>query len=333
MKAKDEVFFDNDDNNQSGRREQPRTNPPKQSETLNFPMADPYKQEPRYSPPGGKQNKNIRLVPLEESKGERSEQEKFYSKDCLKLGRKLIKLLTKHLKTPRTAFANKFLTVSAKTYNSMIAFFGLEEVSNEDLVNVQAFILQKVWETLKNCLNYHKNKKICVVKSEYWNNVFDKKTFLQHAIAACKGLDNTVLQSLFLTLDANMNIFCDILFLMNLLMVLTLILKDDTPKGGQFIRKIETLNNLIVLVINPKLFDFYNHRSGKFASECCGKCKVCRSRDMPTDLAALLQSSRQTASVLVNAIIMNTTTNLEHVQEPSLFYLMTVVVNCLDFQQ
>lgn len=266
------------------------------------------------------------MHPKKEKKAALAENDKTYSKDCLKLGRKLVKLFKKNLASSRSRFANRFLTVSAKLFNSVVATYGFVERRQEELLDAQAEVLQSVWEQLKNCLNYSKNKKICVVKSEYWDNVFSHKTFINNAKNACRDLDALTVQNLFLNCEPILNSFCDILYIINQMMVLMLILKDDTPKGGQFIRKIETLDNLIVLIINPKLFDFYNHRSGKFASECCGKCKICRSREVPPDIGLALQVTRNATNYVINTILQNCSASLEAIEEYNVFFLLALLV-------
>lgn len=250
---------------------------------------------------------------------------KHHTKDCLKVGRRLIKLVLKHLKT-RSKLINKFLGASAKIVNSIFAVFGFKEPEIEELLKVEAHILQKTWEEFKNCLSYNKNKKICVVKSEYWNVMFCSKTFVGYALTACKNLEKSFIKDALFSFEGLASCLCEILFLTNQLLLLTLIFKDQTAKGGNFLRTVQTMGNLVVLMIEPSLFDFYNHRSGKFPNECCGRCKICCSKNLPFDLEIVLQRGREKASTLTKAIFEICPESLETVNDEQLFSILVLLV-------
>lgn len=250
---------------------------------------------------------------------------KLHSKDCLKFSRRAVKMMNKHL-AAQSSFVTSFMGASAKIFNVILTAFALKEVPTAALIKSQVAVLSQIWEEFKSCLSYHKNKKICIVKAEYWNKVFCKKTFAGLAKQMITNLHDTQIRKLLMENEAILNCFSEILFSVNQLMTLTLILKDSSEKGGQFMRKIETLDNLLVLITNSDLFEFYNHRSGKFAKECCGRCKVCRSRSIPAEFTSVLLEARTKISTLVDVIPSICPKDLEIVDEQQLFYILSLMV-------
>jgi hypothetical protein len=254
------------------------------------------------------------------------EQAKMHSKDCLKASRRLSKLMLYQIGA-NGSFLSGFLGASAQVINSVLAVLALGEINSKSLIRDQATVLCAVWEKFKNCLSYHKNKKICIVKSEYWDNVFSFKVFSENAKQTIKSLKSSQLKRVMSQNELVFNSFCEVLFSINKLMTLTFILRDNSINGGQFLRQIETINKLLVLVVDARLFEFYNHRSGKFAQECCGKCKICCSKDIPYNFAALLQEAREKVNTVVRAIPVICSTDLESIQEQELLCLLPSVTS------
>lgn len=256
---------------------------------------------------------------------ENSSVEKAHSKECLKFSRRLVKTMLKQF-SAETSFTKSFLKVSAQVLNSILAVFGLEEIDTRSLVKDQMVIIKSVWEDLKNCLSYHKNKKICIVKAEYWANLFSLKIFTENTQEAIKKLDGSQLQQILVRYETIFNSFSQILFAVNQLMTLTFILRDGSEKGGQFMRSIETLENLLVLMIDGSLFEFYNHRSGKFASECCGRCKICQAKSVPWNFQTLLLEARRKLNSIVNIIPYICPSDIRFVDEQQLMYALTQII-------
>lgn len=261
---------------------------------------------------------------------------KIYSKDSLKFCRRITKLLMKHfnaLNSPSagsSSFLKAFLGTSAKVINSILAAYGtpsIQQIQSEGLIKIQLGLLQQVWQQFKSCLSYNKNKKICIVKPEFWNILFCRKTFSSYIMESCKKLEKSTFQQLLGDYEGILKCFCDILYSINQLIILAVILRDDSPKGGQFIRKIETVDNLLVSMMDPRLFEFYNHRSGKFASECCGRCKICRSKNIPEEFGMVLENTRKKCNLLMDEILVICPTGLEgKINEDELMYLLALLV-------
>eukprot|EP00331_Platyophrya_macrostoma_P023867 CAMPEP_0176440232 /NCGR_PEP_ID=MMETSP0127-20121128/20440_1 /TAXON_ID=938130 /ORGANISM="Platyophrya macrostoma, Strain WH" /LENGTH=339 /DNA_ID=CAMNT_0017824701 /DNA_START=240 /DNA_END=1259 /DNA_ORIENTATION=- len=227
---------------------------------------------------------------------------KNYSKDGLKFSRRIAKMMTKHLSSVADGFVSVYLGASASVINSILGSYGIEGISKDEVVKAQQEVLATIWGEFKNILSYNKNKKICIVKAEYWNIVFCKQTFTGLAKESCKALKGE-LAKLFAGFEGILNAFCEVIFAIHQLMTFTAIIKDGSAKGGQSMRELETIDNMLLMIISPKLFEFYNHRSGKFASECCGKCKICRSRSIPLDFTAVLQDARNKLKMIINEVV------------------------------
>ncbi len=275
---------------------------------------------------GGKLTPNISRSNDSESKdlGKKS-----HSKDSLKFSRKIAKLLVENLASAtEESVVSVFLRASSKIMNSIHTAFDekAQVMPTEDLIQSEVSILQQIWKEFRDCLSYKKNNKICLVKPEHWNRIFNRKTFADQAIKACQLMKNDPSIKLLLNNECLLKCFCDILFVVNLLMVFTLVIKDGSPKGGKFIKEIETADNLIVLMTNPDLFQYYNHRSGKFASECCGACKICRSKGIPVGFKSILENTRVKTSMLIDTISKVFPTNLQKIQEEQVIYLLSVVI-------
>lgn len=251
---------------------------------------------------------------------------KSHGKESLKFSRRLVKVLSKHLSN-KSAFASSFLQCSAKVINSILAAFAVPQREISWLVEDQSTLLQFVWKELKDCLSYHKNKKICIVKPEYWNNVFCRKTFSSHIKASLQYIQDSGLRKLLAEEEGIFRCFCDILFSMNQLMTITYVLRDNTTDGGKFLRELGTIENLLLLVINSGLFEFYNHSSAKFAPECCGKCKICRSKIVPWNMSTILKDTREKLKVLLDLVPSVCTSDLEVAADQELFYLISFLIS------
>ena len=284
-------------------------------ETL--PFNDPSRYEEK---PSMDTERTLPLLGVEES-----DQFNNHSKDSLKFSRRISKIMVKHLKSLDTSICG-FLGVSAKVVNTVVTALSLDEIDSKILIQDQAFILRLIWSKFKDRLSYKKNNKICVVKSEYWENVFSLKTFTVHAKEAITELKESHTKQVLVRNEFILNCFCEILFSLSRLMVLALVLKDNTEEGGRFLRDIETIDQLLVLVMNPGLYECYNHRSGKFALECCGKCKVCRSKAIPSNFEALLNEARAKLSIFVSAIKTARPVDISLIQEQDIFYLLSLMI-------
>ena len=119
-------------------------------------------------------------------------------------------------------------------------------------------------------LSHYKNKKICIVKSEHWDLVFDKTTCIGTFQKVFKALNCSMNSSAIRTLvedRAFSAILSRLLYSSSKIIALTLILKDPSENGLN-IRKMKLIDNFITMMIYPEYIGMYNDRAGKFALEC-----------------------------------------------------------------
>lgn len=134
--------------------------------------------------------------------------------------------------------------------------------------------------------------------------IFSKKIAIQGIKTICKSLATkykdpelrTVLEDC-----TYLEVFSNVIFCTNQVLLIIFLIRDSSEKGT-YLRELDTFRNFTVLMFSPELFQFYNHRSGSFALECCGKCKVCCSRVIPRDFLNVLSVSRMKEQEIISFI-------------------------------
>lgn len=259
------------------------------------------------------------------SSTESPQNQEIHSKDCLKFCRKISTLVMNHLKV-RSDLIVDILRFNAEVINCLLYLFDIENVDLNHLIDIQAECLLDIWDRFKEHMSYSKNKKICIVKQEYWDLIFEKtacieelkKTFdeINETLKSLAGGKKTLLD------DNNFcNLLAPMLYCTNKLITL-IVLTMDSSERAFTVRSLATFDNFEVLIIFPQLFKHYNHRRGKFARECCRKCKICGSRTLPTNFLETLKESRhQTMQIL---------SYVKKLVEEYDFSSFTTLVNLLD---
>ena len=226
-----------------------------------------------------------------------------HKKDCLKFCRSLSYIVIRHL-IEKSKFIQRILRLNAEALETLIPLLDLTTVSLDELEYLQSQALLKLWSDFKELLSYHKNKKICVVKQEYWDLVFDKKTCVEACQKIFCGLKETTKSSaikILLEDETFSTILARLLYCTSKIIALIATLRDSSERGMS-IRNLETVDNFIILMIYPSYFGLYNHRAGKFALECCDKCKICCGKKVPRDFLNSLGSSRILIKQLINSL-------------------------------
>lgn len=226
-----------------------------------------------------------------------------YSKDCLKFCRKIASTALEQL-SAQNECTKAMINLNSSIIANLIANLNLNNLDTAQINELQANCLRELWLDFKDNLSYSKNKKICIVKQEYWNIIFEKSTSRKHLVRICNTISKADIQEnvrIALKEPVFVEIFTQLLYGMNRMLVLTTILRDPTEKG-EFLRSLETIHNFLVLGLLPEYYQFYNHRSGQFALECCGKCKICKSKALPVDFLEVLTKSRKQTDVLISRI-------------------------------
>lgn len=223
-----------------------------------------------------------------------------HSKDCLKFCRKISRVLIKIIK-PRESPAKELIEYNSMIMHCILGFLDIKDIEKQLLDELQYDCLLEAWTRFKDFMSYSKNKKICIVKSEHWNLIFAKKPSMEYFKTIVKELaqryDNQIVVATILRDPIFLETFTRMLYSANYMLTFVCIMKDNSPRGID-LRNLQTLNNFIVLMLQPELFPYYNNKRGKFALECCGKCKVCCSRELPKDFLQLLNEARRQSEIL-----------------------------------
>ena len=248
------------------------------------------------------------------------------SKEFLKFSRKLSNLALAYLQE-NTGFSMSLLTFSARVSQTFFTLANLPCPKLEDLRSLQLNCLEKLWSRYKETISYSKNKKICIVKSNDWYQLYNLPVFVS-AIKEILSGDQTDYPSINLQvvclLEGLIESFARLLYYTNLILTFTAIEKDSSEKG-EYLRNMKTIQNFLVLMANSELYKTYNHRSGKFATECCGKCKVCRSKAIPRDFELKLERGRA-KSELMKTLVSITFPDLSGISDSTLLQAFNVVM-------
>lgn len=225
--------------------------------------------------------------------GEEEEKVENHSKDCLKFCRKISTVIVEYL-TLDVEIVKTIFGFNAEILKGLAENLGLDAPSPKELIDLQTNILHSHWLKFKEKMLYSKNKKIGIVQQDQWDLIFCKTVATKSLKEECKSQSKTwptqggkelLLEPVFCELLASM------LFCMSKLLVIIVILTDDSEKGV-FLRNLSNIDTMLVLILFPEMLKSYNHRSGKFAKECCGKCKVCFSKKIPRDFLEQLRLAR-----------------------------------------
>ena len=226
-----------------------------------------------------------------------------HSKDGLKFSRKLASLMLNTIESPNDIF-DQMMKFSSGVFLNFLNDLKLYGVSSSEMREIQNRCLQSLWVEFKDQVSYKTNKKICLVKQEYWNKLFDKKSCTAFLKQVCETLSmtwKTPAGKMALNDAVFCELFSQVLFYVNKLAVIVLILKD-TSKKGAFLRDLETVDNFVLMLLFPELMQLYNHKRGKFALECCQKCKICKSRLISDDFLSTLSESRRKMESIVTIV-------------------------------
>lgn len=241
------------------------------------------------------------------------------SKEFLKFSRKLANLMTQHLQQ-KTDVLMKFISYSGSVISVIYGISGLTAPNLSELVTIQIECLEKLWGSYKEMISYSKNKKICIVKSEDWSRLYSKSDFrtaVKELVVNTKTKFSSLDLSLMCQIENIFEFFSSTLYYVNLIFSFMMIQKDQSDKG-KYLRELKTIENFLVMMLSADLYKNYNHRSGKFAIECCGKCKVCRSKNISPSFQLQLERGR-TKSDLMKTFISISITDLANVSDDTIF--------------
>lgn len=299
-----------------------------------FPSPEPLKkQQPFYQLQEQITNDSLPVRPNENSpqKETRAEEPldgKSYSKYCLRFCRKLSKTVLEQIKDKKT-LCNNIIDFCAEASNAVFVAYQLPKVNPTEYATLVRRFLDNNWDKFRVQMSYSYNKGICIVKYEHWASVFDRSALTKNFQEFALGMENSnsINYERIFNDEGLVNSLGRILYICSIIMVLTIVLKDENPKA-KYLRTLEKADNFLTLVIKPSLFKNYNHRSGKFALECCGKCKICRSKLLSAEYAKELEKARRVKDTIKSSLDF-TLSNTSKVTADQVSALYNLAVNYL----
>lgn len=155
---------------------------------------------------------------------------------------------------------------------------------------------KKVWVSFKEQLASSKNKKICLVTHCEWSSVFSLEGFRKQVKEQTQDYKDILKHIQFqdqIDAEVVVDIYVRLQFVMNKIVVnATIILIEMCLSGPRSDSRAHYLNDCLLMMNFPYFYGHYNHTKGKFAIECCNRCKICRSTLLPRDFLERLEKAR-----------------------------------------
>ena len=162
-------------------------------------------------------------------------------------------------------------------------------------------ILAKIWGRYRNIFSNYKNNKICLVTFDEWQRVFSTAGFNKefNSIPSC---EKEIVAAIDIKSDVDVTLFTD--FYKRLLctfnkFLINLVFYQEMVNDREFTDKTSNAEDFALMMNSPWIYRHYNHSKGKFAGECCNRCKICRSSGLPTNFSDQLAEARKKMEIKV----------------------------------
>mmetsp|Transcript_36785 Transcript_36785/g.42981 ORF Transcript_36785/g.42981 Transcript_36785/m.42981 type:complete len:303 (-) Transcript_36785:165-1073(-) len=236
---------------------------------------------------------NISLIKTQEASLDLPVKEPSHKNDSLKFCRKLVKYQLKFL-NDETSFVNMILKAS---FNILLHIGEVFHIKDKGQLQSKYFgIVKSFWLEQRDHFSYSKNKKISILSMDIWKRQFEEKSFKEFITQ--KLIYNEIIGE---AIEASDNyekdafvLFSKALLFKALQFINLTIAICYLDRPGKAEKKFPMKDNFIVFMLEPSLYGYYNHTKGKFFSECCERCRVCRLKDMDPEGVNLLDSARKT---------------------------------------
>ena len=214
-------------------------------------------------------------------------------RDSIKFLRKIFKIGVQQLKLASFPTAHFEYFIDALIL--VIKGFDIKINDTNSFVNQNKEIFRKIWSEFKGLLSFRKNPKLSLLTSEEWESFFTKKGFEQRLSQNTENFAQ-LMKSVTLPTQEDrwlfLSLYCKLAFILNTVLVQSIIY-IELPNDGNFLGSIKPINELILLTQTPSLYKHFNHSKGKFANECCNRCKICCSATVPKNFKEILKSARE----------------------------------------
>ena len=217
-------------------------------------------------------------------------------KNSLKFCRRITKLLIEQLSDPNSDYfpiISQFASFFQTSLQMQMDLFN-GTISNPKGENLHLELIKKVWLRNRGILSEKKNNRLSLVSYEEWDRMFSFNGFCHNIEKVTNNYELLLKKTAFVD-EFNANSFIGfylrLLYTLNFA-ILNLIIFDHLNEKKDIYILIPELENFAIMVTEPWIYKHYNHTKAKFALECCGTCKVCRSTLLPKDFQARLASAR-----------------------------------------
>ena len=211
-------------------------------------------------------------------------------KNCLKFCRRLTKYVLTFLKSDDFI---QVLDFAFNTIESVLSVLGFIKYARTSLIQLQKEIHLNLWKTFKHDTG-SANPKICLVTPDEWESMFSYEGFskqLRKFTGDFKSIEQCFEFYSQVELEIFIRFFVKIQFLVNMIVVNTVIMREMYPLY-EFQKLQQVLDDCMIMANVSHLYIHYNHSKGKFALECCGKCKICCSTILPKNFLEQLKNAR-----------------------------------------
>lgn len=213
-------------------------------------------------------------------------------KNSLKFCRRLCRGVKSLIGTPT------FSDAIFKFVESFIECVNNYEISVLNPKHLETFhkeLFSQVWRKFSETLSSTKNNRICLVTHQEWNTIMSIRGFsaeLRNLSDDFKELLDHITFANVMAREVLIGFYCHIMFHVNQIFILT-VLFEEIERDAEFCKNISNLEDFFTMCIDPSLYKNYNHKRGKFALECCNKCKICRSSSVLANFPLQLQHARK----------------------------------------
>ena len=173
----------------------------------------------------------------------------------------------------------------------------MEIYDTKRLREVNQKVFEQSWLNFKDTLSYYKNGKISLVTFNEWLALFSVEGYHEFLSRLPDELQDVVSfdKRDQLSCETFLSIYSRLLFLLFKVSIQSIIYMG-MYNDQSIMEEIPNLEHFTCMTLQPSLYKHYNHTKGKFALECCKRCKICMSSALPANYYEILTHSRARVS-------------------------------------
>jgi hypothetical protein len=218
-------------------------------------------------------------------------------KDSLKFCRRISKVFLKDFS--RSPLKTKLDNFFAQLVETVCEVTGMGIYDLKLLRCFHLKVFAQAWVNFKDSLSYYKNGKISLVTFNEWIALFSNEGF-QKFLLSSRLLDElpSVIdfnnKSDSLSSQSFLHIYQKMLYLLFKTSIQSIIFMRmyDDDNNKNIVDVIPNFEHFVCMTLQPSLYKHYNHSKGRFALECCKRCKICMSPTLPVNYYEILIQAR-----------------------------------------